>query len=43
MLRNSLLIRENANVTCVTITNDVRNNRNTVAFEKCDLVVSQNR
>ena len=36
-------IGENANVTCVTFTNDVRNNRNTVAFEKWDLVLSQNR
>ena len=35
--------RENANVRCVTFTNDVRNNRNTVAFEKWDLVPSQNR
>ena len=26
-----------------TFTNDVRNNRNTVAFEKWDLVLSQNR
>ena len=34
---------KNANVTCVTFTNDARNNRNTVAFEKCDLVLSQNR
>ena len=36
-------IGENANVRCVTFTNDVRNNRNTVAFEKWDLVLSQNR
>ena len=27
-------IGENANVRCVTFTNDVRNNRNTVVFEK---------
>ena len=34
----------NANVRCVTFTNDVRNNRNTVVFEKWDLQVpSQNR
>ena len=36
-------IVKNANVTSVTFTNDVRNNRNTVAFEKWDLVLSQNR
>ena len=36
-------IGENANVRCVTFTNDVRNNRNTEAFEKWDLVPSQNR
>ena len=36
-------IGENANVTCVTSTNDVRNNRITVAFQKWDLVPSQNR
>ena len=36
-------IGENANVRCVTFTNDVRNNRNTVVFEKWDLVPSQNR
>ena len=34
---------ENANVRCVTFTSDVRNNRNTVVFEKWDLVLSQNR
>ena len=34
---------KNANVRCVTFTSDVRNNRNTVAFEKWDLVLSQNR
>ena len=33
----------NANVTCVTFTNDARNNRNTVTFKKCDLVLTQNR
>ena len=37
------IIRGTANVTCVTFTNDVRNNRNTVAFIKWDLVLSQNR
>ena len=37
------IIGGNANVTCVTFTNDVRNNRNTVAFVKWDLVLSQNR
>ena len=31
----------NANVRCVTFTSDVRNNRNTVVFEKRDLVPSQ--
>ena len=36
-------IGENANVRCVTFTNDVRNNRNTVVLEKGDLVLSQNR
>ena len=36
-------IVKNANVTSVIITNDTRNNRNTVAFKKCDLVLSQNR
>ena len=36
-------IGKNANVRCVTFTNDVRNNRNTVVFEKWDLVPSQNR
>ena len=36
-------IGENANVRCVTFTNDFRNNRNTVVFEKWDLVLSQNR
>ena len=36
-------IGKNANVTCVTFTNDVHNNRNTVAFENWDLVPSQNR
>ena len=35
-------IRKNVNVRCVTFTNDVRNNRNTVVFEKWDLVLSQN-
>ena len=34
---------ENANVTGVTFTKDVRNNRNTVAIEKWDLVLSQNK
>ena len=34
---------KNANVRCVTFTSDVRNNRNTVVFEKWDLVQSQNR
>ena len=37
------IIGENANVRCVTFTNDVPNNRNTAAFEKWDLVLSQNR
>ena len=36
-------IVKNANVTSVTFTNDARNNRNTVALEKWDLVLSQNR
>ena len=36
-------IGENANVRCVTFTNDVRNNRNTVVLEKWDLVPSRNR
>ena len=36
-------IEKNANVRCVTFTNDVRNNRNTVVFEKLDLGPSQNR
>ena len=36
-------IGKTANVRCVTFTNDVRNNRNTVVFEKWDLVPSQNR
>ena len=36
-------IGKNANVTCVTFTNDARNNINTVAFEKCHLVLSQNK
>ena len=36
-------IGKNLNVTCVTFTNDVRNNRNTVVFEKWDLVLSQNK
>ena len=36
-------IGENANVRCVTFTNDVRNNRKTVEFEKWDFVPSQNR
>ena len=34
---------KNTNVRCVTFTSDVRNNRNTVVFEKWDLVLSQNR
>ena len=34
---------KNANVRCVTFTSDVRNNRNTVVFEKWDLVPSENR
>ena len=34
-------IVKNANVRSVTFTNDTRNNRNTVAFEKWDLVLSQ--
>ena len=37
------IIVKNTNVTSVTFTNDTRNNRNTVAFEKWDLVLSQNR
>ena len=36
-------IGENANVTCMTFTNDARNNINTVTFEKCALFLSQNR
>ena len=36
-------IVKNDNVTSVTFTNDVCNNRNTVAFQKWDLVLSQNR
>ena len=36
-------ILKNANVTSVTFTNDACNDRNTVAFEKWDLVLSQNR
>ena len=36
-------IVKNANVTSVTFTNYARNYRNTVAFEKWDLVLSQNR
>ena len=36
-------IGENANVTCVTFTNDARNNINTVAFKKWELLLSQNR
>ena len=36
-------IGENANVRWVTFTNNVCNNRNTVVFEKWDLVPSQNR
>ena len=36
-------LRKNANVRCVTFINDVCNNRNTVVFEKWDLVPSQNR
>ena len=38
-------IGENANVTCATFTGDrdACNDRNTVTFEKCDLVLSQNR
>ena len=36
-------IVKNANVTSVAFTNNARNNRNTVAFEKWDLVLSQNR
>ena len=36
-------IVKNANVTSVTFTNDASNNRNTVAFGKWDLVLSQNR
>ena len=35
-------IVKNANVTSVTYTNDARNNGNTVAFEKWDLVLSHN-
>ena len=34
---------KNATVRCVTFTSDVRNNRNTVVFEKWDLAPSQNR
>ena len=37
------IAKKNANVRCVTFTSDVRNNRNTVVFEKWDLVLSQNR
>ena len=36
-------ILKNANLTSVTFTNDACNDRNTVAFEKWDLVLSQNR
>ena len=36
-------IVKNVNATSVTFTNDARNNRNAVAFEKWDLVLSQNR
>ena len=36
-------IGKNANVRSVTFTNGVGNNRNTVVFEKWDLVLSQNR
>ena len=36
-------IVKHSNVTSVTFTNDVCNNRNTVAFEKWDLVLSRNR
>ena len=50
MLMNSVYVEKiitnrvkNANVTCVTFTNDERNNRNTVVFEKCHMVLSQNR
>ena len=42
-LITNIYLGENANVTCVTFTNDFRNNRNTVAFEKWDLVLSQNK
>ena len=34
-------IGENANVRCVTFTKDFCNNRNTVVFDKWDLVPSQ--
>ena len=34
---------KNANFRYVTFTSDVCNNRNTVVFEKWDLVLSQNR
>ena len=33
-IANIMNIGENANVRCVTFTNDVRNNRNTIVFEK---------
>ena len=36
-------IVKNAKVRSVNFTNDARNNRNTVEFEKWDLVLSQNR
>ena len=36
-------VGKNANVGCVTFTNDVRNNRNSVVFKKWDLVLLQNK
>ena len=36
-------IVKNANVTCVAFTNGELNYRNTIAFEKWDLVLSQNK
>ena len=47
---NSVYVKEfisnvvkNANVSSSDLRNDARSNRNTVAFEKWDLVLSQNR
>ena len=36
-------LEKNANVTCVTFTNNAHNNRNTAAFEKKDLVTSMSQ